>query len=686
MKKNTTLLLINLFSITITYSQAGMWTWMQGSNLQGQIGSYGVQGVASPTNGPPVTYEGCEWTDLSGNFWYYGGTVGASAMWKYDPTINMWTWVNGPSSFNNPAVYGIKGIPSPANNPGPKEYGALTWVDKQGDLWVFGGLETIGAPTSYCDLWKYNIASNMWTWMNGPGISNPPNSYGTKGIAAASNYPPGRTEGNACWVDNNGNLWLFGGQTSANVGYLNDLWKYDISTNDWTWIRGSNIPNFIGNYGTTGVASATNDPPAAAQTYSKWKDLNGNFWMFSLDFGSGARNQTWKYNVTTNQWTCIAAFIVCSPGIPCLSTATNAPAGRVEARTCWTDKCGNFWLFGGFYTNDLWCYKPLNNEWIFISGSNGTGSFGAIGVPAASNYPKTTIGAAPYTHNDGSLWFFGGQYNNAMWRYVIDTNCVGGCTLSQNPTANFSGTNLTGCSSLTVNFNNTSTNATSWNWSFGDENSSTAQNPSNTYTTPGQYTVTLTASNSTGTNTTTQTNYITVFPSPTATVSANVTITPGTTATLTASGGGTYNWYPTSGLSCTTCANPTATPTITTTYCVEVMNTSGCLDTACVKITVETPCATNENLQIPNAFSPNKDNVNDDFCLQGWDACIVDFEIFIYDRWGEKVFESKDPNFCWDGVYNGKVLDAQVFVFYVKAKYSYEDKAVIKKGNISLIR
>jgi len=78
--------------------------------------------------------------------------------------------------------------------------------------------------------------------------------------------------------------------------------------------------------------------------------------------------------------------------------------------------------------------------------------------------------------------------------------------------------------------------------------------------------------------------------------------------------------------------------------------------------------------------------MNDEFCLQGWEQCIIDFTVIIFDRWGEKVFESKDPNFCWDGIYNNTIMDAQVFVYYIKAKYITLDKPIIKKGNISLIR
>jgi gliding motility-associated-like protein len=110
------------------------------------------------------------------------------------------------------------------------------------------------------------------------------------------------------------------------------------------------------------------------------------------------------------------------------------------------------------------------------------------------------------------------------------------------------------------------------------------------------------------------------------------------------------------------------------------------VDTACVTVYVELPCPDKDGLAVPNAFSPNADAMNDEFCLLGWDRCIEDFRIYIYNRWGEKVFESKDPNFCWDGKYNTTVLDAQVFVYYLEANFTNFDQKVIKKGNISLIR
>jgi len=180
---------------------------------------------------------------------------------------------------------------------------------------------------------------------------------------------------------------------------------------------------------------------------------------------------------------------------------------------------------------------------------------------------------------------------------------------------------------------------------------------------------------------------LTVNPIPTVGVSPNITIITGQSTNLVASGGGTYSWSPSIGLDNTTSASVNATPSVTTTYCVEVTNANGCKDSACVTVYVEVPCPESENLTVPNAFSPNNDGVNDEFCLQGWENCIEQFNIRIYDRWGEKVFESSDPLFCWDGKYTGKQMDAQVFVYYLKASFAVQSVgAVDKKGNISLIR
>lgn len=214
--------------------------------------------------------------------------------------------------------------------------------------------------------------------------------------------------------------------------------------------------------------------------------------------------------------------------------------------------------------------------------------------------------------------------------------------------------------------------------------------------TPGTYTITYSVPQNSamcmaaGTNTTS----FTINPIPTVNAYSDVIMYIGSSATLAATGGTSYSWNPPTDLSCATCDTTVASPTETTTYCVRVTE-NGCVDSACVRVEIVIPCPSNRNLTVPNAFTPDGNGTNDKLCLHGWDDCVSNFQIMIFDRWGEKVFSSTNPSFCWDGTYNGKMLDAGVFVYFIKAEYLMEgDNAaaakkkfdVNKKGNITLIR
>lgn len=165
------------------------------------------------------------------------------------------------------------------------------------------------------------------------------------------------------------------------------------------------------------------------------------------------------------------------------------------------------------------------------------------------------------------------------------------------------------------------------------------------------------------------------------------TIIVGTSTTLTATGGASYSWSPSSGLNTTSGNAVIASPSSTTTYCVIITDNNGCTSSTCITIVVEEdPCLTIGTLAVPNAFSPNNDGVNDEFCLQGWKPCNELFSIEIYNRWGNLVFKSTDPDFCWEGKQNGQLAEAAVFTYVIRAKFKNVDKPVIKNGNISLIR
>jgi len=99
-----------------------------------------------------------------------------------------------------------------------------------------------------------------------------------------------------------------------------------------------------------------------------------------------------------------------------------------------------------------------------------------------------------------------------------------------------------------------------------------------------------------------------------------------------------------------------------------------------MRVYVEFPCG---EIFVPNAFSPNGDHTNDLECVFG--NCIAAMQFSIYDRWGEKVFETSDLKKCWDGTHNGELLNTAVFVYYLDATL-FTGEHVTKKGNVSLIR
>lgn len=91
------------------------------------------------------------------------------------------------------------------------------------------------------------------------------------------------------------------------------------------------------------------------------------------------------------------------------------------------------------------------------------------------------------------------------------------------------------------------------------------------------------------------------------------------------------------------------------------------------------------HVDVPSAFSPNNDGANDILYLRG--NCVTEIDFFIYDRWGQLVFESHDLSNGWDGTLKGKKMDTSVFVYYLKARSYYNSETeFLKKGNISLIR
>lgn len=413
-----------------------MWTWISGDTLNNALGRFGAKGIPNPANVPPSLYEAFEWKGTDGNFWLYGGVCGTgvySALWRYSPVDNEWTWMSGDSTVNDGGHYGIQGVPSVLNRPPCRSYGGCSWVDLDGNFWLFGG----GSTGSYNDLWKYDVLNGEWAFMKGTSTMSDPGNYGIQGVPASTNLPRSRQETAAAWTDINGDLWMFGG-TDDNEGCLNDLWRFNIASNMWTWMKGSAMENADDVYGIRGIEDSLNTP-GGRWVYSRWRDSVGNFWLFagSQMTPSSARdhNDLWRYNPTTNIWTWIngdsTGFAYSVHGSKCDTGEAYKPGSVLENRASWTDLRGNFWTFMDFsYGNSLWMYEPKLNRWTFESGDslNPLGIYGTRGITNENNIPPELEGAIGWSDDKENLYLFGGDCGgrilNTLWRYSIDSACA----------------------------------------------------------------------------------------------------------------------------------------------------------------------------------------------------------------------------------------------------------------------
>ncbi len=153
------------------------------------------------------------------------------------------------------------------------------------------------------------------------------------------------------------------------------------------------------------------------------------------------------------------------------------------------------------------------------------------------------------------------------------------------------------------------------------------------------------------------------------------------TALLSASGALSYSWAPSHSLKDPSTASPLASPDTTTTFMVTGINEHGCTSTS--SITVKVDQSGVPRFVVPNAFTPNGDGRNDCFGIQRWGNTIVE-QFSVYNRWGQLVFQSKDPGQCWDGSFAGKPQAGGVYIYIIKAKTLCGE--VLRKGTLTLIR
>lgn len=144
-----------------------------------------------------------------------------------------------------------------------------------------------------------------------------------------------------------------------------------------------------------------------------------------------------------------------------------------------------------------------------------------------------------------------------------------------------------------------------------------------------------------------------------------------------------YQWIPSTGVAEPTKPSSEARPVVTTNYVVVVSDEFGCTRTDTVPVFVRDVICEEPYVFVPNAFSPNGDGRNDVLYVRG--EVVLEVVFKVYDRWGEKVFETTDLSQGWDGTYRGKPCEPGVYDYHLQVT-CLGMKRYFKKGNVTLLR
>ncbi|MFL5762847.1 MAG: gliding motility-associated C-terminal domain-containing protein [Bacteroidia bacterium] len=643
--------------------------------------------------------------DSNGNVYVHGeGASTASEVLKYSPAGTLiWSYAT-PGFF-----YGDFAVDRNTNNIfitegfDPTGVGArIVKIDASANV-----LATFSGDPNFIEMWRISFdRCNRQAVIAGGGISTP--SYQTcmldtelVVLTPVTYILPGDPHHDvvSLALDNSGNCFQMSAKSSSDLVFNNKLTKlplpglspttWSVSTN-YGFIEATSLQYF----GIPGVSTGTNSYNGLTTT--------GNY-VYSYD------------SYVLKKWNAASGTLLTAKPIA-------FPAGGDSTLIYWggiaSDDCGNLFLghlnvveqydtslvlVNSYAMPDTITDLALSNSGIlYISGINFLSSLTPTGMincagtitTSAVNTSCDSLGAAtaivtggtpPFTYSWNTsppssgtsiTGLLAGTYivnvtDGACPVHILsDTVTIlnnGGYSLSTNQTN--ADCNSLGTASVAVSGG---VGPFTYSWSPSGQTTPTIVGLS-----AGTYTVIVTDQNDGCMDTTSVSIAATMGPN--ANAGPDVTIINGTSAMLTATGGGTYLWS--TGETTNTIY---VSPSEQTVYCVTVTDNGGCNDTACVKVSVEHPCPGLETLQVPDAFSPNGDGKNDVFLLQGWADCTTDFQMLIYDRWGEKVFESDDVNFEWNGKFKGKTMDPAVFVYFINATVNGSE--VRRKGNITLIQ
>ena len=253
------------------------------------------------------------------------------------------------------------------------------------------------------------------------------------------------------------------------------------------------------------------------------------------------------------------------------------------------------------------------------------------------------------------------------------------------PVAQFVPESQQACAGYPVNFGNTSLNTTNYQWRFGDGESSSEGFPWHIYP-QGEYDVTLIATGAGGCmDTLSVPAAVHVDPRPTAAFSYVPMQSTTYALQFHNSSVGAMNWFWDFGDG--EHSNEfeplhlfPAGPDDLYPLCLVAINTFGCPDTLCQPVVA----TSDPDIYAPNAFTPDQDGVNETFLpiLNGFDNWRYQF--FVFDRWGERIYDTRDRNAPWDGTYHGKSVKTDVYVWKVVLNRNGDER--VFHGHVTVVR
>ena len=357
--------------------QRKMWAWVGGDIEVNNSANY-----ISPNVNPGGRFGANSWLTHDGRLFIFGGSGMLNDqnglmndIWLFDSKTKTWSWVDGDKKINSCGNYTEHDLLTPS-----ARSDSIVWVDSNDNLWMFGGNGIISCDgstktkTGYLnDLWMYSLKQHRWNLIRGILEGNNFGHYGTRLIPDKANTPGSRSRA-VSWVDDNDNLWLFGGIGYGNPdfnasGMLNDIWEYNIKYNTWVWVNGNSTIDHLGNYSYDEHAFI-----GARSMSALWNVGHNKVVIFGgkgytdTDHFEGLLNDLWQYNYKTNKWVLLKGnsdvddlAVYSNKGV---ADIKNMPAANIGVIPWFDSQQHTLFLFGGYsdsstneYFGETWSFQ-----------------------------------------------------------------------------------------------------------------------------------------------------------------------------------------------------------------------------------------------------------------------------------------------------------------------------------------